>query len=372
MVMNYKIVAGYSQMETNRITFLDILQTLAAFVAVPVVLLYPVGFFALFAQFMNYFYLDVYTAWYATSLVNRMIAIEQGVTILALALGASVVLSGIIARLLLAHDEGNVPKPPTVFAKLKAVLTLRGFEHRGALSAELIGISLLILFLYSAYSRVVAGGRPSWFHLRGRLSTECSEEQIARHQSELWPDSLVPASIILVGCLWGGWLIYSSYQAYRRRTNVGRLPGTVIATERRLGKVIFDSVTEGWILSGLAIAYTFGVIASMVLAWNTPSVVPPMTYGPTVEHRGKPKPTESAFLSHSEGQWYFLHRIPNDDGDNPKTKKPPDYTIVSLREGEVKYVRVRPIPPRVARVAPLLGGFGEPQLKKHCKSKKDE
>jgi hypothetical protein len=54
-------------METPRISFLDVVQTLAAFVAAPVALLYPVGFFALFAQFVNYFYMDLYTAWYAAS-----------------------------------------------------------------------------------------------------------------------------------------------------------------------------------------------------------------------------------------------------------------------------------------------------------------
>jgi hypothetical protein len=96
-------------METQRISFLDIVQALAAYVAIPVALLYPVGFFALFAQFVNYYFLDLYTAWYAASLVNRMVAIEQGVTILALALMASVVLSASIARILLKHERSGVP-----------------------------------------------------------------------------------------------------------------------------------------------------------------------------------------------------------------------------------------------------------------------
>jgi hypothetical protein len=79
-------------METQRNSFLDVVQTLAAFVAGPVALLYPVGSFALFAQFVNYYFMDLYTAWYAASLVNRMVAIEQGVTILAvpIAIGAAV------------------------------------------------------------------------------------------------------------------------------------------------------------------------------------------------------------------------------------------------------------------------------------------
>jgi hypothetical protein len=375
--MHHKIIARDRQMENQRISFFDVVQTLAVFIAVPVALLYPVGFFALFAQFVNYFFLDLYTAWYAASLVNRMVAIEQGVTILALALVAGVILSAIIAGRLLAHDKSIVPSGdesrsgppdelPTVRAKLKAAFTLSGFERRGALYAELVGISLVILLLYSAYSRTVAAGRPSLFALRGRLSTECNPDKVTWHQVELWPDALVPALLFLVGCLWGGGLIYSSYQAHRRKTypNRHRYP----PAERRLGNAIFGGVTEGWILSGLAVAYLFSVFASIALAWNTPAFMPYMTYGPTVEHHGEPKPTDNAFLSHTEGQWYFLHRIEKDTDENPKTWKPPDFTIVSLADGQVKHVRVRPNPPKASRVAPLLGVLGEEPLEKHpCK-----
>ena len=375
-MVHHKIIARDRQMETQRIGFLDVVQTLAVFLAVPVALLYPVGFFALFAQFVNYFFMDLYTAWYAASLVNRMVAIEQGFTILALALVASVILSAIIARRFLAHDKSIVtsgdesrsspPDLPTVPAKLKAAFTLSGFERRGALYAELIVISLLILFLYSVYSRIVAAGRLSLFAFRGRLSTECNPDKVTWHQVELWPDALVPALIFLVGCVWGGWLIYSSYQAYRWRIYANRHRSP--PAERRLGNSIFEGVTEGWILSGLAIAYMFSVIASIALAWNTPAFMPFMTYGDTVEHHGEPKPTENAFLSLTEGQWYFVHRIETDTDKNPKTWKPPDFTIVSLAEREVKHVRVRPNPPNASRVAPLLGVLGEEPLEKHpCK-----
>src|SRR5215210_535071 len=154
-------------MEAQRNSFLDVVQTLAAFVAGPVALLYPVGFFALFAQFVNYFFFDLYTAWYAASLVNRMIAIEQGFTIFALALVASVILSATIAWIFGTHHMSSTP---TERANLRAAFTLSGFERRPALCAKLIGISLAILIFYSVYSRMVAGGRLSWFALRGRLS----------------------------------------------------------------------------------------------------------------------------------------------------------------------------------------------------------
>jgi hypothetical protein len=346
-------------------------QTLAAFVAVPVTLLYPVGFFALFAQFVNYYFMDLYTAWYAASLVNRMVAVEQGFTIFALALVASVILSAWIASILYAHPKRSVPggseRSRGFLSSAWAAFTLSRFESRGALYAKLTGITLGILILYSIYSRIVTQSWPSWLAIRGRLSTECNPEKVARHQLELWPDALVPATFYVVGCLWGGWLIYSSYQNFRRRTDAKT---DAKSADRRLGNTILTGVKEGWNLSGLAIAYLFSVIASIVLALNTPAYMPYMTYGDTVIHQGEPKPTVNTFLSNTEGHWYFLHRIQMDKDDDPKTWTPPVYTIVSLAESKVKHVRVRPNPPNASRVAPLLGvkRFGMKPPEEHpCK-----
>ena len=371
------------RLETQRTSFLDVLQTLGAFVAIPVALLYPVGFFALFAQFTNYFFLDFYTGWYAASLVNRMVAIEQGATILVLALVASVVLSAIIAQIFLTHAKSRVPsgferrrslgKPSTVgaklkalFARLKAAFTLSRYERRGVLCAKLLGLFLPSLILYIVYSRMLAGGRVSWFVLRGRQSTECNQEKVRWYQLNLWPDSLVPAFVFLAGCLIGGWLIHRSYRTYRQRTYANR--GSYLAARRRLPSVS-NGVTEGWLLKGLLVAYAFSVFASIALAWFTPAFVPFMTYGDTVVHRGEPQPTENAFLSHTEGHWYFVRRIQNDYVDDPYRWSRPDYIIVSVAEREVKHVQVRPNPPRASRVEPLPFGLGEEPLEKDpCKS----
>jgi hypothetical protein len=362
-------------LETQRISFLGVLQTLGAYVAAPVALLYPVGFFALFFQFVNYFFLDFYTAWYAASLVNRMVAIEQGVTILVLALVVSVVFSASVAWILLKHVKSRIPsrseREPSLGAKLKAAFTLSHFEHKGRLCGYLLGLLLLILTFYFFYSRLVAGGRPSLFVLRGRLSTECNLEKARWHQLNLWPDSLVPAIVFAIGCLLSGWFIYRTYhrtyQDYRQRiySRQGSYP-----PERHLGLGFFvRGVTEGWILWGLAIAYSGSVCASLVLAWYTPSYMPFMTYGETVEHRGEPQPTENSFLSHTEGQWYFLRRIQYDYIDDPYLWVRPDYVVVSLAGRSVTYVHVRPNAPRESRVAPLPWGLGEEPLEKDpCQS----
>jgi hypothetical protein len=346
----------------RRSGWLEIAQTLAAYVAVPVALVYPFGFFALFVQFTKYFYLDFYTAWYAASLVNRMVAIGQGVTILALALGVSVLLSAKIAQILLKHAKN------TRSSRLRRIFVRRRFVRRHVRGAKLTTLLLVTLILYIAYSRILAGGRVSWFVLRGRQSTECDLDQAMRHQLNLWPDSLVPASIFLAGCSLGGWLIYRSYQGYRERVDAAsRRPPS---EDYRLRPEFFNrGVTEGWVRSGLALAYASSVLASIVLAAYTPAYVPYITLKPSVEYLEGKGSTNNRFLSHTEGQWYLLHRIERDSDYNPPRWSPPNYNIVSVEEGQVKHVRVSPNPPRASRVEPLPWRLGVPLKNKSCKPK---
>jgi hypothetical protein len=352
---------------------------LAAYVAIPVALVYPFGFFALFVQFARYFFLDLYTAWYAASLVNRMVAIGQGAAVLIFALVASVLLSAMIAQTLLRHSRKptrlsryTVRRPSlfedlgSLLAKLNARVRLRQFDHRVALYAKLIALSLLTLSLYVASSRILAGGRISLFALRGRKSTECPPDKIRWHQLDLWPDSLLPALIFLAGCTIGGWVIYGSHRRYRR--SVAADERRPLSQDYRLRPGFFArGVTEGWIRSGLAIAYVSSVFASIVLAWYTPAYLPFVTYGGTVEYRGGKEPTNKAFLSHTEGQWYFLHRLENDNDPRSREWTEPDFKIVSLAEGKVDHVRVRPNPPRASRVAPLPWELAVRPLDDHCK-----
>jgi hypothetical protein len=294
------------------------------------VLLYPFGFVALFVQFTKYFGLDFYTAWYAASLVNRVVAIGQGVTILILALFGSVLLSAKIGQLFLRHENRTGPGR---------------FVSRGVLRIKLLGLFVGTLFMYILYSRILAGGRFGWLIIRGRESTECVA-RAQRHQIDLWPDSLVPALIFFVGSLFGGWLIYRSYVNHRR-TNYAPERRYHVADYRLRPNFFNRGVTEGWILSGLMTAYAASVVASVFLAAFTPAFVPYMTYGDSVEYRGVDEPTHNRFLSHADAHWYILHRL-------EKNGIQPEYRIVSLAAADVEHVRVRPNPPRASRVAPLL------------------
>ena len=118
----------------------DIAQTLAAYVAIPVALVYPFGFFALFVQFTHYYLFDFYTAWYAASLVNRMVAMGQGVNILALALVVSVPLAAIIAGILLVDPTSQQTSPvESVLVNGARIMTLM-----------IVGVVILLGYIFSA------------------------------------------------------------------------------------------------------------------------------------------------------------------------------------------------------------------------------
>jgi hypothetical protein len=319
-----------SEQRPPRINLLGVAQTLGAYLALPVVLLYPFGFVALFAQFVNYFHLDFYTAWYAASLVSRVVVLGQGASILAAALVGSVLLSGLVAQIFLRHDNSGVSRPR--------------FVRGRSLGVKLALVSISTILLYVLYSRIVAAGRFSPAIL-GSKPTECLEEAL-RHQLNLWPDSLVCAFIFVAGGLWGGWLMCGSYRRYRQSVAVNEGRGPVVDNRARgVLRFLVRGITQGWVLPGLGAAYTFGLFASLMLAWYTPAFMPLLTYGDTPEYRGKEEPNVNRLLSHEDGSWNFLHR--------KRTESGREYRIVSLTEGEAKFVRVRPHEERAFRVAPF-------------------
>ena len=345
-------------MTTPRTNFLEIAQTLAAYVAIPVALVYPFGFVALFLQFMRYFGLESYTGWYAVSLVNRTIVMGQGATILIVALTGSVLLAGIVGHILLRYENR----------------TDTGRFVPWGMVVELAVVSLVALVLYVLYSRILAAGRISWSAIAGLQSNECRDNAL-RHQLNLWPDSLPPAFIFVLGVLLGGFVIYGSCLEYRQRANANERRSSVVAPRPsgihrfliriwtligRPFRFFVEGVTQRWILPGLTVAYIFAICASLWLAWATPAFMPYVNFGfanavseeqllaedpPAADSSGGPdeqpfyaaepptQPTSDRYLSHAEGHWHFLHR-----GESTAGKR--EYRVISLREYEVSYARV--------------------------------
>jgi hypothetical protein len=306
---------------------LETAQVLAAYLAVPAILVYASGFFAVFLQFMKYFRLDFYTAWYAAAVTNRTVVAGLGSAILVVVLLGGVLLSGAVGQALLLRRD------PEVVGTFRRWVTI---------GVRLVILPLVAFVLFVLYGRIFAAGRASCLAIVGRrYPSDESVEQAMRHQLNVWPDSVLTALIFVVGTVVGGWLMFRSHQKYRGQERLS-------VDQYRLGNIhrfFYRGITEGWILAGLAVAYLACIIASLWLTLYSPAFVPLMTHGPTQEYGGPEEPTHNRFLSHAEGQWYFLHRIgTGDEGE---------YEILALAGGEEKYIRISAIGAGKPRVAPL-------------------
>jgi hypothetical protein len=140
--------------------------------------------------------------------------------------------------------------------------------------------------------------------------------------------------------------MYRSYGRYRQSLSVNEGRGPVVDYRARsILQFLVRGITQGRVLPGLGAAYTFGLAASLMLAWYTPAFMPLLTFGATTKYQGKQEPNVNRLLSHAEGSWNFLHRKKIEGGR--------EYRIVSMTEGEAKFVRVRPHDERAFRVAPF-------------------
>ena len=210
-----------------------------------------------------------------------------------------------------------------------------------------------------AYSRVLTAGRVSCLAIFGRDYREVGTEAV-RHQLNLWPDSLIPAVIFVVGGIWGGHRIHSAYQRWRESEydREGRYP----PADYRLLPFFKRGVAQGWILPGLSAAYGFSVLASLWLAWTTPAFMPFMYYNPGIEATERGDVSDDRYLSRVTGSWYVIHRyyVEVQDEREYRPIPPPDekrterrYSVLALSDEEARYAAVVPLSAMNPRVAPL-------------------
>jgi hypothetical protein len=309
----------------SRMSFTDIAQTIAAYLAIPAVLLYPVGLFALFTQFYGYFSFEFYTAWIAASLANRMMVIGVGATILIVPLIGSVALTWLVSQLLCSHSDRE------------GWGSLRRWH---GLAAKLVLVSALAFVLYVLWSRILIAGRVSCSAIVGRRYLEPPVEAM-RHQLNLYPDSFWPSVIFVFGGLIGGMLILLAYRKYREI--VYQDEGVYPETGYNGIWFFSNGITQGLLLSGLVVAYCTGIVASLLLVGLMPAFMPYMTYGDSLED---PVDHENRYLSHTEGRWYVIHRYRNKNDDRW-------YGLLALSEEYVSNTRVVPLSKFNPRTAPL-------------------
>jgi uncharacterized protein YjbI with pentapeptide repeats len=80
----------------------DFAETLAAYIGIPAILLYPVGFLVFVLQISSFYPFDFSTAWYATSLIPATVVTGQGAKYLLVPLLISVIISTLVAHQLVA------------------------------------------------------------------------------------------------------------------------------------------------------------------------------------------------------------------------------------------------------------------------------
>ena len=311
----------------QRMTFMELAQTLAAYLAIPALLLYPVGFFALFMQFYGYFDFEFYTAWYAASLANRLMVIGVGGSILIVPLILSVLFTWRVSQRLCKHSDR---------------VGWGSFGRWHGLVAKLVLVSALWSVLYVLWSRILTAGRISCLAIVGRRYNE-SQAEAARHQLSLI-ESFGPALIFVIGGLIGGRLIMASYRTYRDAFYENRLryPETGYNGIRFFS----NGITQGWLLPGLVVAYMTGIIAALCLVYLMPAFMPFMDYGKvtvSISERGE---HPDRYLSYAERSWHVIHRYHNKEGERW-------YGVLTLSEGTVRDARVVPLGLSNPRVAPL-------------------
>jgi hypothetical protein len=310
-----------------RMTITEWAQTLAAYFAIPTVLLYPFGYFALFTQFYKYFSLEFYTAWYATSLANRLMVIGVGVTILLVPLIGSVLFTWLVSQLLCRHSDR---------------VGWGSFGRSHGLVVKLASVSALVFVLHFLWTRILTAGRMSCLAIVGRGYNEPAAEA-ARHQLSL-NESVTPTLIFVAGGLLGGRLILASYRKYRQ-TEYERL-GLYPETGYNGLRFFSNGITQGWLLSGLVVAYITAITAALFLVYLMPGFMPFMDYGKVtglISERGE---HPDRYLSFAEGRWHVIHRYHNKKGTRW-------YGILTLSEGTVRDARVIPLGLSNPRVAPL-------------------
>jgi hypothetical protein len=290
----------------------DFAETLAAYIGIPAILLYPVGFLVFVLQISSFYPFDFSTAWYATSLIPATVVTGQGAKYLLVPLLISVIISTLVAHQLVAKygkalSEAFKPKQAKEEeasseqrSPLRRFITRR--RHVSALLTELSvlrrqrlvpGISVimtLVLIVALLIAPLVgllvafATGRPGFLY---------------------W-GFLVPLGTVS-GLIGAGLIAFSYYE----RTGS---EGTEVTSGSARSSVswLWRGATERWIFKGLLVAYAGSVLSALLI------ILPLDRLGqdpdlPHVKMQVSGHEIEDGvLLSHSDGYWHVIDTLRTD------------------------------------------------------------
>jgi hypothetical protein len=313
-----------SSSDKSAITSLtDIATAFAAFVAIPAVLFYPVGFLSRWLQIYTPYDIKIQTAWHATAVIDKLDVVGQGALVLIPPLVLSILLSILLGNVIYlfkgAPDASQVQRRRSFVGLV--------------LLAEFV-VVLLCLLAFKIFScALLIGAAPRDLEQGGTCLTS---------------DLVISILSILgysLGCAFGGHLIYRDFDRVSQ-TKTAPYGRVVRATDRErplycLPYIKGRSLSERWILRGLAVAYVVSILAVLLLSpfLEEPSL-PRVVYGPENDRK------VGLLLSHhADGRWYVLH---SDVPPNPQTFEAEgqwDTEMLALPDravGDIRFLRADP------------------------------
>ena len=301
-------------------SFLDIGQMLAAYIGIPAILLYPVGFLVFVLQVWNFYPFDFSTAWYAASLIPVTVATGQGVKYLLMPLVISVivssVLSSVFARRLIveyrkALQEGLEQNRDAPTGLVLSTLLRRRRERL----MWLLAIALVVLLLTVAL--VV------FFALKtGR-------------EGILYWAFFIPLGAI--SGLIGSWRISSDYYETLHTADDEQLQGAT-----RSFSWLLRGVRERWVFRGLLLAYGGSVLSAFFIVFILDALDQDLDLPHvTMDVSGRPTIEDGLLLSHSDGYWHVIDTSRVDHDNRVETKSfvispGKDVSDVSIFESPLK------------------------------------
>lgn len=255
-----------SEAETTPATLRDLAETFTVYVGIPALLLYPLGLFMLALQLYRHYDLKFLTAWYASSLVPNAVVAGHGAKAFLMPLFISLVVCLLVAKVTFRlrggwKSEGRL-SPDSPWARIRALVKA---APRVIIGIALLIVSVVIVLFVIAYS------------------------------SDYGNLFAIPTAILV--SFVGGFFIYLNHQSSEYKA-------------MKLSK----GVAEGWILSGLAIAYAGGLAGAFATVYVQGDTLPRVTIEHNASSDEYPPLITGLLLSHSEGYWFVL-TTPNESSN---------------------------------------------------------
>jgi hypothetical protein len=331
----------------------DIATAFTAYVAIPAVLFYPVGFLSRWLQIYRPYDIKIQTAWHATAVSDKLDVIGQGVLVLIPPLALSILLSILLGNVV--YYFFSRPKQHELASPYRS-------QEQEWRAAFIRGLMVLALFVLLASFKIY-----SCALLIGAVPQSFSQLWICARSD--WPITLAPMLGYFLGCLVGGCLISRDFRRAmdakmarqedsRRREAEEALPEprspsspgvlkrawhAFRRTRETYPLAFITGLRERWFLWGLAVAYVVSIASVLLLSpFQEEPSLPRVSYDDPEDFS---REVGLLLSHHADGRWYILH---SDVTANPETFEAEgqwDTELLAIPDdvaGDVRFLRADP------------------------------